>query len=179
MTVAADLTLVTGTLPERKAMLTELLESVEAQTVQPAAHLIVRDDGRGRVATANRAVGMVDTGWLCIVDDDDLLLPNHVETLAANLTADVVWTWVDVRGHRDDWTPNAPYEPGRLERGNYIPVTCAISAELWREQGGWRDVKLHDWDLLRRCERAGAMFLNVPVVTWVFRLHDGNRFSVG
>lgn len=168
-----SLTLVTATLPERAGFLSEMLASVCDQTVQPAVHVIVRDDGRGFVETVNRAVGMIDTDFFCLVDDDDLLLPQHVEVLSANLLADVVWTWVSVEGR--DWNPNQGYVPGLLQEKNYIPSNMAMRTSLWHDLGGYRSGLHHpDWDMLKRCEQAGATFHNVPEVTWVYRFHGGN-----
>jgi hypothetical protein len=168
-----DLTLVTVTHPRRHRMLVELQQSISEQTVLPATHLVVWDHGLGFEATINRAVGMVDTGWYCLVDDDDLLKPDHVETLAGNLTADIVWTWCEVTGRA--WNPNAPYEHGRLQRENYIPSNHAFRTGLFRDLGGYGVVRGHaDHDLLARAERAGATFLNIPRVTWTYRFHGGN-----
>jgi hypothetical protein len=166
------LTLVTVTLPERKGMLGEMLASVAGQTVMPDAHVIVWDDGRGFVGTVNRAVGLVDTDYFCLVDDDDLLLPNHVETLKGNLQADVVWTWCEVRGR--SWNPNSGYQPGVLQQQNYIPSNHACRTELFRRVGGYRHGQHPDHGFLARAEQAGATFLNVPTVTWVYRFHGGN-----
>lgn len=167
------LTLVTATLSERSEMLAEMLESVAAQTRQPDAHVIVKDEGVGFVDTVNEAVSRVTTDYFCLVDDDDLLLPHHVETLVANLVADIVWTWVRVDGR--NWNPNRGYEPGRLLQENYIPSNMAMRTGLWRDLGGYRHGPKHpDWDMLQRCESAGATFHNVPEVTWVYRFHGGN-----
>lgn len=168
-----SLTLVTATLPERVDFLSEMLASVCDQIVQPAVHVVVRDDGRGFVDTVNRAVGMVDTDFFCLVDDDDLLLPRHVGVLTANLVADVVWTWVSVEGR--NWNPNQGYVPGLLQEKNYIPSNMAMRTSLWHNLGGYRSGLHHpDWDMLKRCEQAGATFHNVPEVTWVYRFHGGN-----
>lgn len=167
-----DLSLVTVTRGIRPDMIVDMYRSVAEQTVQPAAHLTVVDDGSGYAATVTRAVEMVKTGWFCLVDDDDLLLPNHVELLASNLTADVVWTWCQVEGR--SWSPNAPYQPGVLQSRNYIPANNACSTELFRSLGGYREAKHPDHDFLARAERSGATFLNLPTVTWVYRFHGGN-----
>jgi glycosyltransferase involved in cell wall biosynthesis len=168
-----DLTLVTVTQPKRRVLLPEMQASVAAQTVLPAAHVVVWDLGAGFEATVNRAVGMVETDFYCLVDDDDLLLPDHVETLSANLTADVVWSWVEVRGR--DWNPNSGYVPGLLQNRNYIPSNHAFRTSLFRELDGYRKVAgWADHDLLKRAESAGATFLNVPKVTWVYRFHGEN-----
>ena len=168
-----DLTLVTVTHPRRHRMLVELQQSVSEQTALPAAHLVVWDHGLGFEATINRAVSMVDTAYYCLVDDDDLLKPDHVETLATNLTADIVWTWCEVTGR--EWNPNAGYEPGRLQKGNYIPSNHAFRTALFRELGGYSLVRgFADHDLLAKAERAGATFLNIPKVTWTYRFHGDN-----
>jgi glycosyltransferase involved in cell wall biosynthesis len=153
-------------------MLPEMQESVAAQTVLPAAHVVVWDDGAGFEATVNRAVSMVETDYYCLVDDDDLLLPNHVETLTSNLTADVVWTWCEVVGR--DWNPNSGYTPGVLQERNYIPSNHAFRTALFRELGGYRLGRHPDHDFLKRAESSGANFLNVPKVTWVYRFHGEN-----
>ena len=62
-----------------------MLTSVSQQTLPPANHIVLRDDGRGFVETVNRAVSLVDTEYFCLVDDDDLLLPHHVEALTRAL----------------------------------------------------------------------------------------------
>lgn len=167
------LTLVTATLPHRSSMLAEMLVTTTKQTMAPACHIIVRDFGDGFVETVNRAVSMVDTEFFCLVDDDDLLLPNHVETLANNLAADIVWTWVNVEGR--NWSPNSSYVPGELLRRNYIPSNMAMRTSLWRELGGYRHEPQHpDWDMLIRAEQHGASFLNIPEITWTYRFHGGN-----
>lgn len=171
----SELTLVTATLPERVSLLQEMLDSVITQTMQPACHIVLRDHGAGFVDTVNRAVNMVDTEFFCLVDDDDLLYRNHVETLTKALSQfnDIVWTWCDVQGR--DWNPNQSYEPGKLQTGNYIPSNMAMRTPLWHTLGGYREGHGHpDWDLLKRAETKGASFLNIPEITWVYRFHDSN-----
>lgn len=171
------LTLVTATLPERGPLLSGMLATVAAQTVKPAAHVLHWDHGRGFVDTVNAAVAHVRTEWFCLVDDDDLLDPHHVETLTANLSSavDIVWTWCRVEGRM--WDPNESYQPGVLQARNYIPSNMAMRTELWRDLGGYRqqgEVDHPDWDLLRRAERVDARFRNVPEITWTYRFHGGN-----
>ena len=168
-----ELTLVTVTQESRRRFLPEMMGSVAEQTVLPAAHVLVWDKGAGFEATVNRAVGMVETEYYCLLDDDDLLLPDHVETLTSNLTADVVWTWARVEGR--DWNPNSGYVPGLLQVQNYIPSNHAFRTDLFRELGGYRKVAgWADHDLLKRAESEGATFLNIPTVTWRYRFHGEN-----
>ena len=169
-----ELTLVTASMPQRLPLLRELLASVEGQTVRPFAHL-VEVSATPLVPKLNRLISQVQTPYFVQVDDDDLLYPNHVATLADALTADVVWTWCDVEGR--DWSPNEPYQPGVLQGRNYIPSNCALSTERVLALGGHREVAApdyHDWDLLRRLESDAASFRNVPLVTWRYRFHGRN-----
>lgn len=167
------LTLVTVTLPERAPYLAQMLGTVASQTLKPEAHIIAWDHGQGFADVCKYAVSLVASDWFCFVDDDDLLDPTHVETLTANLRADIVWTWCRVEGR--PWNPNSDYEPGRLQRENYIPSNCAFSTELWRGLGGYDATERHpDWGMLQAAEQVGATFLNVPVVTWTYRFHGTN-----
>lgn len=160
-------------MPTRAAMLVEQFTTVAAQTMKPAAHVIVWDDGQGFAATCNQAVRQVDTDWFCFVDDDDLLDPHHVKTLTDNLDADIVWTWCRVEGR--PWNPNSTYTPGRLASENYIPSNCAFNTSLWLALGGYDASDRHpDWGMLQRAEQAGATFRNIPEVTWTYRFHGGN-----
>lgn len=173
MVVTDQVTLVTVTLPERADFRVEMLRTVADQTVLPKAHVIEFDDGAGFVDTVNLAVSKVETEFFVLADDDDLLLPNHIQVLADNLVADVVWSWVEVRGRA--WNPNSGYSPGRLSTENYIPSNFACRTSLFRNLGGYRyDTEHPDWDWLQRAEGAGASFHNVPEVTWVYRFHGAN-----
>lgn len=167
--VASRITLVTASMPDRSHLLAEMMASVASQTVLPAAHYILIDD-RGVVPKLNELLSKVTTEYVVQVDDDDIIYPNHIETLDANLDADVVWTWCDVIGR--DWSPNEEYQPGMLQSRNYIPANHARRMDKVREVGGIVDYApgdYEDWNLLRRLESGGATFKNVPEITWAYR----------
>lgn len=116
--------------------------------------------------------------WIAVLDDDDLLLPNHLEVLSA-AQGDVIYTWCQVAG-RGDWNPNRNFFADHLRQNNYIPVTALIRASLLRDLQGWRSTEesysgLEDWDLYLRALDAGATFTCIPEITWVYRFHGGNR----
>lgn len=167
--VEPRLTLITPSMPDRSHLLAEMLASVAAQTVLPAAHFIIIDERR-QVPKLAELLSKVDTEYVCQVDDDDIVYPNHVETLSANLGADVVWTWCDVTGRQ--WNPNQGYQPGVLQSRNYIPSNYAGRVAKFREVGGYLPHDpgdFEDWNLLRRIESTGGSFYNVPIVTWNYR----------
>jgi glycosyltransferase involved in cell wall biosynthesis len=156
-------------MPDRSHLLAEMLASMTAQTMLPAAHLILIDD-RGVVPKLNELLSKVTTEYMVQIDDDDIIYPNHIETLNANLDADIVWTWCDVTGR--DWSPNEAYQPGVLQHRNYIPANHARRMDKVREVGAMADYApgdYDDWHLLRRLETAGATFLNIPKITWAYR----------
>ena len=175
--ISDKITIITTTLPERTSMLEEMIKSHESQTMKAADHIIITDQGDGLVKSTNLAVEKVCTEYFCIVDDDDILYPNHIETLHNNLTADIVWTWCHVVGREISFS--SPYTFGRLQTEPYITNNHAMRTELFKNMGGWRnkdisEVPHPDWDMQRRCERNGATFLNVPEITWEYRFHGSN-----
>lgn len=175
--VAPQITLVTPSLPERAHLLAELLDCVAKQTVRPQAHIILVDDDK-YVPKMRKLVSMVKTEYYVEVDDDDLIYPDHVETLSNNLRGDLVWTWCDVSGA--PWSYNSPYRPGVLQQLNYIPSNCAVRVKALEAVGGWLDVERPDhpdWNILRRFENRRFVFHNVPKVTWQYRFGVSRQLS--
>jgi len=170
---------VTPSLPSRVDLRAECVASVMAQTLQPVAHIIHLDYQRiGPAACLNAMLpAAVETGaeWIAQIADDDLMLPRHLELLAGETDADVVYSYCDVIG-RGGWNPSAAFDADRLRAGNYIPATTLIRTELCSELG-WRTDAAHgfeDWDFWIRALDAGARFVCVPFVTWVYRFHGEN-----
>jgi hypothetical protein len=184
--------------------MTATIQSVQAQTLQPAAIVIEVDSGRtGAAATRNRALQSVRTPWLAIVDDDDTMLPNHLQVLreaAEETGADLVYSGMDVSGGRDplavvvdgQWVnpfgvPFGPDHEHHLRHtGNFIPVTHLARTELVKRVGGFpepfsdqwpRDCE--DWGLLVHLLDAGARFHHAPVRTWRYHFHDANTGGRG
>jgi hypothetical protein len=196
------ITVITPSIPERRRLLAEAIESVQLQTSPVAAHLIrVQQPPRGALSTAHTATQLnalltaVDTEWVAPLGDDDIYLPHHVEKIRPNLgqDADVVYSWPQdehdyLRIDVSDWTPSEVAL--RLEEGNFIRSTITIRTELLRRIGGWageyRDgvfsetgVPYDDWDLVIRLARAGARFRCVPFETWVYRVGDWRHSGTG
>jgi GT2 family glycosyltransferase len=177
---------VTASLPERNAFRAECIASVNAQTLRPAAHIVMIDHERaGPAAMLNRmlpAALALGAEWIAQLADDDLLDPNHLETLARNTEhADVIWTHCRVEG-RDNFLCNADeFDANLLRVMNYIPATTLIRASLCDELG-WRSDAAHgfeDWDFWLRAMDTGARFSVVPEVTWTYRFHGANLSTGG
>lgn len=175
----------TPSLPERREMLTECMDSIAAQTLQPLAHVVAIDYERvGPAQMLNRLIGCADAigaEWVALLADDDLAYPGHLETLAGAATdADIIYSWCDVTG-RGGWNPNRLFDADALRMGNYIPGNALIRTRLAHELG-WRTDAAHgfeDWDFWLRAIRRGARFACVPERTWCYRFHGTNISWIG
>jgi len=175
---------VTASLPERHEYRAEAIRSVEAQTLQPVAHIVMIDYERaGPAAMLNRmlpAAAATGAEWFAQLADDDLLLPHHLETLVAHATdADIVYPYCEVEGRA--WNPNQSFDPNLLRVLNFIPATTIIRTSLCVELG-WRTDARHgfeDHDFWIRALDAGARFVCVPEVTWTYRFHGSNLSQRG
>lgn len=166
----------TAALPSRTAMLAEAKASVLAQTYPDVEHLIgIDDDRQGAGAVLNRLLTVASGDWVMVLDDDDLLAPNHIDVLvAASDDVDVVYSYPRVEGGTFI-NYHQPFD-ARLLAANFncVSHTALIRAEALRGVDGWRNVKAFDLDLWRRMEQAGAEFRQVRQETWTYRIHGSN-----
>lgn len=162
-------------------MLAEAVASVQAQTIKPTAHFITIDyAGTGPWRIHNAHATQAETEWLAWLDDDDVLLSRHLESLlAASDGADVVYPWCEVQG-REGFYPNSPFSAEALRRQNFIPITTLMRRSAFLEVGGFPDGgATSDWGLLLKLLDKGARFVCVPAVTWVYRFREDNMTFVG
>lgn len=179
-----SVTVVIATIPPRREMLKRAVASVRRQTVECNLAIAEDTDGDGGAATRNRAQESVRTEWLAYLDDDDELLPHHVEHLlrhAALTGADLVYPLYE---GRDNITPEGP--EGDIEYhvrhiNSMIPVTVLVRRELVEQVGGFPveqtpdgEGVCYEWGLWIRLLDAGAKFAHLPEVTWRFNLHKTN-----
>ena len=176
------ISVITPSLPSRSAFLAECIASVTAQTHKPREHLVAIDHARlGPSAMRNALLAGVTGEWVAVLDDDDLLLPNHLELLS-KAEGDVIYTYCEVKGK--DWNPNRDFDADELRQRSYIPATALIRTSLLRDLNGWREPSecpsgFEDWDLYLRALDVGATFTCIPEVTWRYRFHGGNRTDRG
>jgi LmbE family N-acetylglucosaminyl deacetylase len=191
---------------DRPALLAEALASVAANDYRNAEVVLVNDGGvpvhppadfpfevralvgasaRGRAWAAQAGVEAAQGDVVCFLDDDDLLAPEHLATLAGLLaTPGVRAAYTDaavgeyVANGDGGWTCRQralPYsrdfDAARLLLDNYIPFhTLAVERTLLIETGPF-DTQLamfEDWDLLIRLA-ARAPFQHLAQVTCEYR----------
>lgn len=161
------ISVITPTLPTRDT-LPDAVRSVAAQTLVPYEHLIGVDYWtRGPSIIRNTLARAAGGDWLAFLDDDDILYPHHLETLArtaADSDADVVWSLHD--GHHLEHCCYAP----KVLRENHIPVTTLVRADLFGTVGGFPiTVGGEDALLWRKLVHVGARFQCVHEITWTYR----------
>lgn len=167
--------ILTATIPDRESMLAEARASVAALDGD-VEHLVGIDgDRQGAGPVLNRLLSVATGEWVMVLDDDDLLDPDHLATVLPHVhQADVLYTLPRVEG--GDFTQyHEPFSGAALERGhNCVSHTALMRTDLVRDVGGWSVLRWFDLDLFRRLHRAGASFLQIPTVTWTYRLHGAN-----
>lgn len=184
-------TVITPHVTGRAGMLTELGDALDAQTYGRARWLIGTDtDREGPARIRNALLWRVRTPWVALVDDDDLVDPDHLETLLEAAQVDPWCPVVFTRGRLEDGEllPFAGPPAGQWRRSilasNTIPQTALVATAYWRAAGGQDEGhRLEDWSLWRRIAqqwpRPHSPFRHVPTVTWTYRQTHPHRRSVG
>jgi hypothetical protein len=157
MVGARNVTVAIPSIPGREQLLARALESVAAQTTAPRRILVHTDTERhGAAWTRNRLLRQVRTGWVAWLDDDDELLPDHLEVLiqgANDSQADLIYSNPEVVGAPDPLAVcdddgnvvqspvDVPFGPAQerwlRERGNFIPCPVMVRTALLKQVGGY------------------------------------------
>ncbi len=201
----------------RASLVQEAVESVLAQSLPPVEIICVDDassDGtwdvlqslsrrtEGRVRLIRHEVnqgvaGGKNTGaaaatgdWICLLDDDDLLQPNALQTLTESQQANP-WAGVVYSGHWREW--NRDPSTRRLARTDrhirdrnpfallfqtdfVIPTGALIRRDWWMKAEGMDPQfrTCQDYDFWLRLSRMGCGFLYVPEPLTIYRLTGDN-----
>jgi len=156
----------------------------------------VRQTNQGPAAARNTGVRHAVGDYICLLDSDDLWLPDYFETMAAALEADPgaglaytdAWKLDDVtRRVRRTTTMHAQHPPERppqeretlllalLER-NFVFTSATIRRRVLEEVGGFRTfTRSEDYELWLRIAASGARFVNSGKVLAVYRHRPGSR----
>lgn len=182
--------MVVCTIPQRTEMLHRALRTVTAQTLLPENIIVSYDhEGLGHAGNRNKALEMVTTEWTAFLDDDDELLPHHLEHLlqvAEETDAALVYPWHVILDHDGNPIPDIlhhslTFDPVELRKNNYIPVTVLAHTSALRVVGGfptpgpgemWRNCEDHGCWI--RLLDAGYKFVHTNEVTWLWHHHGGN-----
>ncbi len=141
------------------------------------------EDNRGRSAAAQAGVEAATGDCVGFLDDDDLLAPEHLESLTAMLCDGVDVAYSDAAVVRyvpstNGWRESSrrlPYsrdfDRAILLLDNYIPFHTVLMTREALERAGPFDPQLpifEDWDLLIRLSRSSS-FVHLPRTTCEYR----------
>lgn len=162
-------------------LFSEAVQSVRAQTLQPAGGISVAldVDRAGAAVTRQRALDAVRTKWVAFLDDDDYFYPNHLQTLCELLDehdADYAYSW---------FSGNNPFPEHRgrqMDPANphHTTMTVMVRAELAKEASFTNHPDANeewpgeDWNFTLQCLKLGGKFIGTGDVTWHYRGHIGN-----
>lgn len=163
-------TVVTVSIPERRAFLDAAMASVVTQTYGPVPHLVRIEEpdqfGTQHVTRQRNALlPAVQTPWIAVLDDDDWFDPTYLERMAEAIEtgpkhAAVAYSYCHGHAHAE-----GPFEPERLQRENYIDGEACISMAYLDTAGGYPDLpdgKVEDWALWKTIHGMGGEFICVP-----------------
>lgn len=176
MTIAVLVT----SLPERRALLAEALESVADQSLQPDDVVIGVDPYRlGEVANMRRLQAATDCDWLAFLHDDDLWMPNHLSVASEHFaTADVIVSRVTTVGR-----PQHTLEPQHDDFADLLwtnwfpPSAVVVRRETFGEWCHPERTPPHDWvdwSNWRRLYQSGARMVHTNEPTLLYRFTGDN-----
>lgn len=185
MSTARDVTVVIPTIPPRARMLGRAIATVARQTA-PATTIVVEQDldGAGAWTTRNRGALHSRSTWTAFLDDDDELLPHHLDRLlelADDTGAGLVWGWFEVIGGRDPF-PQHRGRPFDLAAPHIVPITYLVRTEILFaaivETGGFLGDTVGAWDnqdqpVFEAMARLGGTACTADI-TWLWNHHGAN-----
>jgi LmbE family N-acetylglucosaminyl deacetylase len=175
---------------DRPNLLREAIDSIRA-TGYPAEIVVVNDGGarpeidgvkliehessRGRSEAANSGARAASSDFIVFLDDDDLMYPEHLSTLAAG-TSPCYSDAVSAFAHSRMRIFSRDFDGELLLLDNYIPLpTVLIRRADFHDLGGFDPAfdLFEDWDFLIRLAQR-APFTHIPRITCEIRHIEGS-----
>jgi hypothetical protein len=192
-----SITVVIPTIRPRRQMLARALDSVAAQSVRDAVDLVIGvaedTEHAGAAKTRQKALEHVATPWVAFLDDDDEMMPRHLERLLTHAIytgADYVYSWFTIKDaagtEQPSWDPfpdnfGKPFDPLAPIQ---TTITTLVRTELAQAVGfdtvpdgevgsdGHRRGEDHRFTL--GCLAAGGSVVHLPEKTWWWWHHGAN-----
>lgn len=198
------------TIPPRRELLERALASVAAQTLVPDDVVVVEDEhGAGAGTARNAAWQLAETDVVAFLDDDDELLPDHLELCVAALVAeraDVAYPWFELVGWPDATeerpdplatkvggelvhplgVPFGTEQAKHLREHAWIPATIVVRRDVLERVGGYPTAGSEEYERFNRCEDwallnrlLDARARFVHVPKRTWRLYHGQQSTAG
>lgn len=186
--------------PGHTSVVTDALDSLEAQTFRNWEAVVVNDSGesldlspwpyvtlvetdgsRGAGYARNRGTEVASANYIVYLDADDFLQSACLERfLAAARYYPNTWIYPDMLVYRANGVLERyeceDFVPGKLWRHGVAPITCLYTKEMWEIAGGF-DEQIHreDWDFHLRLAKAGVCGIRLPEPLLTYRHSTGSR----
>src|SRR3989304_7971813 len=156
---------------------------------------LIHNENKGLAAARNTAIKNASGQYIAYLDDDDILYPDHLETLVTFLeTTNYKVAYTDAyRAHQEkengkyvtkkrDVPYSFDFDYDLILTGNFIPVLCIMHEKSCIEKVGTFDETLRsheDWDLWMKMSRE-FQFAHIKKITCEFSWRqDGSTMTVG
>ena len=160
---------------------------MEAHPELPLAHVVLPAN-RGLSAARNRGFQMARSGFVFVLDVDNLLYPTALARLhEALLAADAGFAYgaIETFGDRRGLLSTYPWDVARLVQGNYIDAMSMVRSTTWQRVGGYvqgADADAlygwEDFDFWLSCAELGISGLFVPEILARYRTHANSMLAV-
>lgn len=190
--------------PGHEYVVTDALDSLEAQTFRYWEGIVVNDSGneidlspwpfltvvntpggKGAGYARNRGTEVARSNLIVYLDADDFLQAGALEQfISEHVVNPGVWLYPDMYIYRGDNTLEIyqceDWSVPRLWRRGIAPVTCLYTKEMWERVGGFSEESYReDWDFHLRLAKAGICGMRIPEPLFTYRHQTGNRRSDG
>jgi GT2 family glycosyltransferase len=162
---------------------------LDAAAADPRVRVVYREQQGGIAAASNSALDLATGEFVGFIDNDDVLRPHALYSMAAYLRehphSDVVYSDEDkllTDGSLGKPTFKPDFSPDRLLAENYINHFTVVRRSVARKVGGFREGfdGSQDHDLMLRVTEQAAHVGHVPDVLYAWRMvHGSTAVSAG
>jgi hypothetical protein len=171
-------TVVVAVAPYHRAIATEAIQSIRAQTIETPFIVIDDPEERGAGWARNRGAEQVRTPFVTFLDADDLLAPTFVEQTARYYQpGKFVYTdWLDHNGQRVQ-CPDCTELPGWVQGRIFQPVTTLLPMSLYKAVEGFDESlpTAEDADFYQKIRHLGSCGVRCPYPLFTYRRDRGRR----
>lgn len=129
----------------------------------------------GVVEARNKAISLLSTDWIAMIDDDDILIRENVESLKQllpSLSVDIVSSPVEFFGDIQGLWATHPVMSDIVER-NQIPAGSWFKKRVW-ELLKFKQYPAEDWDFWARAWKHNFGFAHVSSPIYKHRVRSGS-----
>jgi len=165
----------------------ETIDALTRLDDDPAVTVLRQDGNHGPSAARNRALAELDedVAYVLPLDADDVLLPDALERMVAQLEAappDVGFVYPSAQhtGNRSDFVPSPAYNLWILMIDNYCPAPGLFDRRAFAAGASYPEDMVfghEDWDLLLQLGELGIRGEHVAAPTFLYRKYGFSRVN--